>query len=163
MRVEGPASECRPALPPARRGVDPEGMDIARLDPLGDLPASRCRELLLASSHGFVACTRRALPLVVPAQIACVDGQLLVQVRDRRLCGPLTGQVVALTVGRHARSSLLGWTVIACGRFGVPSGDGSSGLPLEVGTLQGWTFEALTGRDTPSPAPELHVVRELDA
>jgi hypothetical protein len=138
-------------------------MDIARLDPLGDLPASRCRELLLARSHGFVSCTRRALPLVVPAQVACVDGQLLVRVHDRRLCGPLTGQVVALTVGRHARPPLLGWTVIACGRFGVPSEDGSSGLPLDVGTLQGWTFEALAGPDAPSASPGLHVVRELDA
>ena len=138
-------------------------MDLVRLDPLGDLPASRCRELLLASSHGFVACTRRALPLVVPAQIVCVDGQLLVQVRDRRLCGPLTGQVVSLTVGRHPRARRLGWTVIACGRFGDPSGDGSSGLPLDVGTLQGWTFEALAGPDAPSAAPDLHVVRELDA
>ena len=138
-------------------------MDIARLDPLGDLPASRCRELLLASADGFVGCTRRALPLVVPAQLACVDGQLLVRVRDRRLCGPLTGQVVALTVGRHARAPRLGWTVIACGRFGVPSGDGSSGLPLDVGTLQGWTFESVVDPDAPSAAPDLHVVRELDA
>jgi hypothetical protein len=138
-------------------------MDIGAHDPLGDLSASRCRELLLGSSQGFVACTRFALPLVVPAEISCVDGQVLVRVRDRRLCGPLTGQVVALTVGRHARPPQFGWTVIACGRFGPPDEDGSSGLPLEVGTLQGWTFEALAGPVAPTASPELHLVLEADA
>ena len=138
-------------------------MAIAVHDQLGDLPASRCRELLLASSHGFVGCTYRALPLVVPAEIACVDGQLLVRVRDRQRCGPLTGQVVALTVGRYARPLLLGWTVVACGRLGTPLTDGSWSLPLEIGTLQGWTYEALDDPDASSAAPEPHLVHELDA
>lgn len=138
-------------------------MAIAVHDALGDLPARRCRELLLASSHGFVGCTYRALPLVVPADIDCVDGQLLVRVRDRQLCGPLTGQVVALTVGRHARPPLLGWAVMARGRVGAPVRGGSSSLPLDVGTLQGWTFGALAGPDPLSATPDLHLVHELDA
>ena len=130
-------------------------------DQLGDLPAHRCRELLLTSSHGFVGCTYRALPLVVPAELACVDGQLLVRVRDRQLCGPLTGQVVALAVGRRARPLLPGWTVLARGRLGAPPEDGSSSLALDVGTLQGWTFEAGTDPDASEPVPELHIVQEL--
>lgn len=131
-------------------------MDVAVHDELVDLPASRCRDLLLASAHGFVGCTYRALPLVVPAELACVDGELLVRVRDRRLCGRLTGQVVALTVGQHARPPRLGWTVTACGRFGAPHPDGTSSLALEVGTLQGFTFEALAGADARPAAPDLH-------
>jgi hypothetical protein len=136
-------------------------MAIAVHEGLGDLPAHRCRELLMTSSHGFVGCTYRALPLVVPAEIAWVDGQLLVRVRDRQLCGPLTGQVVALTVGRRARPLLLGWAVMARGRLGALPGDGSSILPLDVGTLQGWTFEAGTDPDPTAAVPELHIVSEL--
>jgi hypothetical protein len=136
-------------------------MAIAVHDQLGDLPAHRCRELLLTSSHGFVGCTYRALPLVVPAEIACVDGQLLVRVRDRQLCGPLTGQVVALAVGRRARPQLLGWTVLARGRLGASPADGAASLPLDIGTLQGWTFEAGTDPDPTAAVPELHIVSEL--
>jgi hypothetical protein len=110
-------------------------------DPLRDLPATRCRELLLASPHGFLGCTHFALPLVVPAEIACVDGQVLVRVHDRRLCGPLTGHVVALTVGAPARPPRRGWTVVACGRVGVPALGGAGLLPLEVRTLRGWTYD----------------------
>jgi hypothetical protein len=121
-------------------------------DPPRDLSATDCRELLLGSAHGFLGCTSLALPLVVPAEIECVDGQVLVLVHDRRLCGPLSGHVVALTVGGRERAPLRGWTVVACGRVGLPLADRPGQLVLEIRTLRGWTYD---GSPAAARAPEL--------
>ena len=128
--------------------------------PVRDLSVARCRDLLLGSSHGFLACTRFALPLIVPVEIDCFEGEVLVLVHDRRLCGPLDGHVVALTVGVHARPPAHGWTVVACGRFGATTGDGSTGHPLDVRTLQGWTFEGAGGPRAALPDPVLVLAQD---
>lgn len=104
-----------------------------------DLSAARCRDLLLASRRGFLSCTRFAMPLVVPVDIACVHGQVLVTIHDRSLCGPLAGHVVALTVTGRPRSGRPGWTVAAVGLL-LLADDGA--LAFEPSSLHGWTFAA---------------------
>jgi len=126
-------------------------VDVEAAEPVHALGAGQCRDLLTASGHGILACTQAALPLVVPAEIECTDGQLYVLVHDRVLRGQLVGQVVALTVGRHCDGSARGWTVVARGRVGVASAEHPLALPLEVRELQGSTFGSLSGRARTTP------------
>ena len=107
-----------------------------------DLSLGQCRERLLASRHGFVSGTRFAMPLIVPAGVDCADGQVRVTAYDRSRCGPLPGHVVALTVGVHPDPPDTGWVVVAVGRLGAPDASRAGGLPLELSSLQGWTYDA---------------------
>jgi len=112
-----------------------------------ELGLAQCHERLLASSSGFMSCTRFAMPLVVPVELESFDGQILLTVHDRRLCGPLPGHVVALTVAGP------GWAVAAVGQL---SSDNDSALVLHVSNLQGWTYpEAMSGHG-PVPAVPAH-------
>lgn len=116
----------------------------------GELGLAQCRARLLASSSGFMSCTRFAMPLVVPVELDCVDGQILLTVHDRRLCGPLPGHVVALTVYGP------GWAVAAVGQ--LASGDDSA-LVLEVSSLQGWTYPAAASGHRPVAAAPARALR----
>ena len=102
-----------------------------------DLAPALCRERLLAGRSGFLSCTRYAMPLVVPVELDCSDGQVLLTVHDRCLCGPLAGHVVALTVAGP------GWAVAAIGRLSTAD---DNALALEVSSLQGWTYPAADSR-----------------
>ena len=109
----------------------------------GELGLAQCRERLLASSSGFMSCTRFAMPLVVPVELDCFDGQILLTVHDRRLCGPLPGHVVALTVAGP------GWAVAAVGQLSAAD---DRALVLHVSSLEGWTYPAAASGPGPVPA-----------
>ena len=96
-----------------------------------------CRDRLLASHDAVMSCTRFAMPLVVPVELSYRDGEVLVTVHDRRLCGPLAGRVVALTVVGRPDPPDPGWAVAAVGMLSV-SGDGA--LTFDASSLDGWTF-----------------------
>lgn len=108
-----------------------------------ELGLAQCHERLLASSSGFMSCTRFAMPLVVPVELDCFDGQILLTVHDRRLCGPLPGHVVALTVTGP------GWAVAAVGQL---SSADDSALVLHISSLEGWTYPAAVSGHSPVPA-----------
>lgn len=106
----------------------------------GELLRGQCHDRLLASRHGFLSCTRHAMPFVVPVGVDCSGGAVQLVVHDRQLCGPLSGHVVALMVAAQPGAAELGWVVVAVGRLGPA--DGEAGYPFEVFSLEGWTFAA---------------------
>ncbi|MCU1602023.1 MAG: hypothetical protein JWO22_2732 [Frankiales bacterium] len=101
------------------------------------LSQNACRDRLVGSRRGFLACSRGALPTVLPVTVRTEQGQLFVLAGLPELPEQLGGQVVALTVGRSAFRFRRGWTVTARGRLGEPRPDGS--VPLEIAQLEGVT------------------------
>ena len=108
------------------------------------LSPGTCRDRLALSRNGFLACSQAAAPTVLPVELRSVDGQLLVSVRSSAERAQLVGQIVALSVGKHAFRYCKGWTVVARGRLGRLQGDGS--LPLEIDQLDGATYPRQTQR-----------------
>ena len=96
-----------------------------------------CRERLLHSRSGFLACTSRALPTVVPASLSVRHGQLLVTVHDQVLADQLVGQVVALGIGRRSLPFRRGWRVMARGQLGPRDVSGTCSLPMEPYQIEG--------------------------
>lgn len=115
----------------------------------GPAPLSQgtCRTRLASSRRGFLACSQSAMPNVVPVELRAVDGQLLVSVPASVVRERLVGQVVALSIGKHAFRFCKGWSVTAHGRLGEPVRGGA--LPLEIAQLEGATYS----RALPNSAP----------
>ena len=112
------------------------------------LAQDACRERLLHTRRGFLACTSRALPTVVPASLSVREGRLLVTVRDPVLADQLVGQVVALGIGRRSLLFRRGWRVMARGQLGPRTAGADGALPLEPYQIEGVT----EGRSPRSPA-----------
>jgi hypothetical protein len=108
------------------------------------LSPGTCRDRLTLSRRGFLACTQDAAPTVLPVELRSFDGQLLVTVRSSADQSHLVGQVVAVSVGKHAFRYCKGWTVVARGRLGRLQTDGS--YPLEIDQLDGATYPRKTQR-----------------
>ena len=102
------------------------------------LSQDTCRDRLSRSRHGFLACTERALPTVLPAEMRLRHGRLLVTVSDPARRDQLLGQVVALGVGRRALWFRRGWRVVARGQI-APSDDDLA-LSLEGYQLAGASY-----------------------
>jgi nitroimidazol reductase NimA-like FMN-containing flavoprotein (pyridoxamine 5'-phosphate oxidase superfamily) len=111
------------------------------------LSPDTCRDRLSNSRRGFLACTEGGLPNVVPVELRARDGQLLVSANTLRLREQLVGQVVAVSIGKHAFRYCRGWTVIARGRLGLLRDDGA--IPLEIAQLDGVTYIRPAQRRTP--------------
>lgn len=111
------------------------------------LSSETCRTRLSNSRRGFLACSQAALPTVLPVELRTADGQLLVTVHTAALRDQLVGQVVALSVGKHAFRYCRGWTVIARGVLSDPKQDGA--LPLEIAELDGATYSRPPTRSHP--------------
>ena len=115
------------------------------------LAPDACRERLLHTRRGFLACTSRALPTVVPASLSVREGTLLVTVRDPVLAEQLVGQVVALGIGRRSVLFRRGWRVMARGQLGPRAASDDGALPLEP-----YQIEGVTEGRPPRPAAEHH-------
>jgi hypothetical protein len=103
------------------------------------IPAELCLTRLGRSRAGYLACSSRALPTVVPVTVHVVDGRLLLELPDARLAERLVGQVVALGVGRPRRLWRRGWSVVARGPLSdVP--DHPTVLALDPQQLEGRTL-----------------------
>jgi hypothetical protein len=108
------------------------------------LSPGTCRDRLTLSRNGFLACSQDAAPTVLPVELRSTDGRLLVTVRASADATHLPGQVVALSVGKHAFRYCKGWTVVVRGRLGRAQGDGS--FPLEIDQMDGATYPRTTHR-----------------
>lgn len=97
------------------------------------LSTDTCRDRLASSRRGHLACTEGGLPCVRPVELRVESGELLVL----DLGHQFEGQVVALSIGKHAFRYSRGWNVIARGRLGTARPDGA--LPLEIADLDGVT------------------------
>ena len=104
------------------------------------LSQDTCRDKLLHCRRGFLACSARALPTLLPADLRMRQGRLLVTVHDPVLADQLVGQVVAVGLGRRPLLFLPGWRVVARGKLGPPDGDDNLALPLEPYQLEGATY-----------------------
>lgn len=125
------------------REAEPEQVTAIRHASSSMTPAA-CRSRLSSSRRGFLACTRGALPTVLPVELQLRDGELLVCLRERTLLELVGGQVVALSVGRRAVRFRRGWTVTALGRLALANNNRSlraDGLPLEIAQVEGVTFQ----------------------
>jgi hypothetical protein len=111
------------------------------------LSPGTCRDRLALSRNGFLACSQDALPTVLPVVLRSTDGQLLVTVRSSADRTHLAGQVVALSVGKHAFRYCKGWTVVARGRLGRLLDDGS--FALEIDQMDGATYPRQKQRRAP--------------
>jgi hypothetical protein len=110
----------------------------ARVEP-GALPKETCLARLGRSRAGYLACSARALPTVVPVTVHVVAGQLLLDLPDARMTEQLVGQVVALGVGRPRRAWRTGWTVVARGPLSDVPGNPTE-LVLDPQQLEGRTL-----------------------
>ncbi len=81
----------------------------------GWLPPQACLARLARSRAGYLACSVRALPTVVPVSVEVRGGQLRLELPDAQLAQRLVGQVVALGVGRRRTLWRRGWNVVARG------------------------------------------------
>lgn len=81
----------------------------------GSLPAQTCLARLARSRAGYLSCSMRAMPTVVPVTVRVRAGQLLIALPEAELAEQVVGQVVALGVGRPRRAWRHGWSVVARG------------------------------------------------
>ena len=135
-----PSERAGGLLGPAGPVIEAVKVILTKSPADGVLSQEACRDRLSRSRRGFLACTQRALPSVVPAELEVRQGRLLVSVRDVVLRRQLPGQVVALSVGRRSSRLRGGWTVIARGRLGPAEPPAGSSLQLEVAQLEGITY-----------------------
>lgn len=107
------------------------------------LDAATCLNKLARSRAAFVACTRRAMPTVLPVRLRVRQGMLLVGPVDAELADQLDGQVVAVGAGRPAGLLRSGWQVVVRGSLTLAE-EGHGMLVLDPQELEGC---ALTGAD----------------
>jgi len=91
---------------------------------------------LARSRAGYLACSARALPTVVPVTVHVLSGQLRLDLPDTHIAQQIVGQVVALGVGRPRRAWRNGWSVVARGRL-VEVPDNPTTLVMEPQELEG--------------------------
>ena len=117
-----PGHPGRPALTRPRRRSDSERMNGTERT-TDALPVATCLARLARSRAGYLSCSARALPTVVPVVVRVESAQLLLQLPDAELAQQALGQVVALGVGRPRRAWRRGWSVVARGPLTEVPGD----------------------------------------
>jgi hypothetical protein len=100
------------------------------------LPREACLTRLAHSRAGYLSCSTRALPTVVPVTVHLISGQLVLELPDARTAQQVAGQVVALGVGRPRRAWRDGWSVVARGGLSEVPGRPRS-LVLDPQELEG--------------------------
>lgn len=103
------------------------------------LPADTCLARLARSRAGYLSCSTRAMPTVVPVTVRVLAGELRLELPDAQLAEQIVGQVVALGVGRPRRAWRSGWSVVARGPVSEVPGRPRS-LVLDPQHLEGRTL-----------------------
>lgn len=137
-------------------------MSLPHRGPGTVLAQEACRERLLHTRRGFLACTSRALPTVVPASLSVREGTVLVTVQDPVLAEQLVGQVVALGIGRRPLLFRRGWRVMARGQLGPRAATDDGALPLEPYQIEGVTEGRSPRPTTDHPTADHHAAWQVE-
>jgi len=108
------------------------------------LDAATCLSKLARSRAAFVACTRRAMPTVLPVRLRVREGMLLLGPVDAELADQLDGQVVAVGAGRPPGLLRSGWQVVVRGSLSLAE-EGPGMLVLDPQELEGCAVSAAGG------------------
>jgi hypothetical protein len=132
----------------------------------GDLPVADCWKRLRSATHGFVALSDRALPVILPARYYVEDGLVVMCLGPQAAFHPvLENAVVAFVVGTLDPGTATGWAVhiqgvlrarVGSGRLdGCPDAGGVAAV-MEPITMTGWNVDPhpLTSTGWPTPATD---------
>ena len=86
------------------------------------LPALVCLQRLGRSRIGYLACSDRALPSVLPVSVRLTGTRLLLTAPNERFARLLLGQLVAVGAGRPPGILRDGWQVIVRGQVDPVAG-----------------------------------------
>ena len=103
-----------------------------------------CLELLKACTAGSLACTSRALPLVVPVLLKVVGTSVWLVMGDHSDPDRFAGHVVALGAGVPPTPRSDGWWVLVRGEVQAQQGP-RTGLVLDTMDIEGRLLPATGG------------------
>jgi hypothetical protein len=110
-----------------------------RLELVLDTPT--CLELVDRSGAGTLACTVKAMPIVVPVSVRVTRSAIEVRAPDVGDTSRLAGQIVALGTGVAATPRSPGWWVVVRGELCERDGRAGS-LVLQPFDVEGWALPA---------------------
>jgi hypothetical protein len=138
-----PTNAGRSTLGAGRAGREPEGMTTTladeRLELVLDTPT--CLELVDRSGAATLACTVKAMPVVVPVSVRVTRAAIEIGLPDIGDQSRLAGQIVALGTGVAATPRSPGWWVVIRGEL-VERGGRRGSLVLEPFDVEGWALPA---------------------
>jgi uncharacterized protein len=103
------------------------------------LTEDQCRELLAANEVGRVGITVAGLPVILPVNYACIDGDVVFRTGlGTKLHAASSGAVIAFEVDAYDVAERRGWSVLLIGRSSTIAVDGDGGAQIDGCALASW-------------------------